>query len=69
MVNIFAYFDLCDNGLPCKYDLPQIYLPMNMYAGGLGRRQRLTIAPFTAKGDAASPAMVPTLVRLPRERK
>jgi len=69
MVNIFAYFDLCNNGFLCRYDLPQIYLPTNMYANRLGRTQRLTLAPFTAKGDAASPDMVPIVVKLPRVQK
>jgi hypothetical protein len=69
MVNIFAYFDLCDNELLCRYDLPQIYLPTNMSAGGPGGTQRLTIAPFTAKEAAALPAMAPIVVKLPGVRK
>jgi hypothetical protein len=69
MVNIFAYYDLCDNGFLCRYDLPQTYLPPNMYVNRLGKAQHLTIAPFTAKGNAASPDMVSIVVKLPRARK
>jgi hypothetical protein len=69
MVNIFTYFNLCDNGFLCRYDLPQIYLPTNMYAGEPGGTQRLTLALFTTKADAALPAMAPIVVKLPRARK
>jgi hypothetical protein len=69
MVNTLTYRGIYDDGFLCRYDLPQIYLPTNMYANEPGKTQGLTIALFTAKEGAASPAMAPTLVRLPRERK
>jgi hypothetical protein len=42
---------------------------MNMYADEPGKTQGLIIAPFTVKEDAASPDMVPIVVKLPRARK
>ena len=60
---------LCDNGFLCRYDLPQIYLPMNMCANAPGKTQGLAIAPFTVKQDVASPDMAPIVVKLPEGTK
>jgi hypothetical protein len=69
MTTIFAYFALYDNGLLCRYDLPQIYLPMTMFADAPGKTQGSAIAPFTVKQDVASPDMARIVAKLPRARK